>query len=112
MPEQPKLMQVSELQHIFDLSEHTAKEVKGVFRKAKAASVPGPNGISYKVYKNCLGLTRHLLKHIRVICRKGRLADIWNQAEGCYIPVKENFKTLSRFRTKSLLKVEGKILLS
>uniref|UniRef100_A0A8W8L8P9 Reverse transcriptase domain-containing protein n=1 Tax=Magallana gigas TaxID=29159 RepID=A0A8W8L8P9_MAGGI len=112
LPEQPKLMQVCEPEHIFDESELTAKEVRYVIRKARAASAPGPNGIPYQVYKNCPRMTRRLWKHIRVIWRRGRLADSWNQAEGCYIPKEENSKNLSQFRTISLLNVEGKILLS
>lgn len=55
LPEQPKLMQVSEPEHIFDESEPTVKEV---IRKARAASAPGTNFIPYKVYKNCPRLTR------------------------------------------------------
>ena len=51
LPEQPKLIQVCEPEHIFDESEPTAKEVRDVIRKARAASAPGPNGIPYKVYK-------------------------------------------------------------
>lgn len=112
LSEQPKLIQVCEPEHIFDESEPTAKEVRDVIQKARAASAPGPNGIPYKVYKNCPRLTRRLWKHIRVIWRRGRLADSWNQAEGCYIPKEENSKNLSQFRTISLLNVEGKILLS
>nr|XP_034324819.1 uncharacterized protein LOC117689102 [Crassostrea gigas] len=112
LPEQPKLIQVCEPEHIFDESEPTTKKVRDVIRKARAASAPGPNGIPYKVYKNCRRLTRRLWKHIRVIWRRGRLADSWNQAEGCYIPKEENSKNLSQFRTISLLDVEGKILLS
>lgn len=112
MPEQPKLMQVCEPEHIFDESEPTAKEVRDVIRKARAASAPGPNGIPYKVNKNCQRLTRRLWKHIRVIWRRGRLADSWNQAKGCYISKEENSKNLLQFQTISLLNVEGKILLS
>lgn len=45
LPEQPKLMEVNEPEHIFDESEPTAKKGKEVIRKARAASAPGPNGI-------------------------------------------------------------------
>lgn len=37
----------------------------------RATSLPEPNGIPYKVYKNCLRLTQLLWKHLRVVWRKG-----------------------------------------
>lgn len=39
LPEQPKLIQVSEPDHIFDESEPTAKEVKEVIRKSKSSII-------------------------------------------------------------------------
>ena len=73
---------------------------------------PGPNGVPYKVYKTCQRVTRHLWKLIRVIWRRGRLADSWYKAEGCFIPKEENSEVLKQFRTISLLNVEGKICLA
>ncbi|VDI54010.1 Hypothetical predicted protein [Mytilus galloprovincialis] len=80
--------------------------------KRKAASAPGPNGVPYKVYKNCQRITRRLWKLIRVIWRRGRLAESWHKAEGCFIPKEEKSETLKQFRTISLLNVEGKIFLA
>ena len=82
----------------------------GIVKKARAASAPGPNGVPYKVYKNCQRLTRHLWKLIRVIWRRGRLADSWYKAEGCFIPKEENSEGLKQCRT--MLNVEGKICLA
>ena len=39
------------------------QSIKGavdIIKKARAASARGPNGVPYKVYKNCQRLTRHL----------------------------------------------------
>ena len=37
----------------FDDAEPRLQEVKDTIRKTRAGSAPGPNGIPYKVYKNC-----------------------------------------------------------
>ncbi|XP_033755855.1 uncharacterized protein LOC117338607 [Pecten maximus] len=107
-----KLIQPEEPEHLFDDAEPRLREVNNVIRKARASSSPGPNGIPYKVYKNCPRLTMRLWKHLRVVWRRGKLADSWHQAEGCFIPKEENSETLKQFRTISLLNVEGKIFLA
>ena len=107
-----KLIQPDEPEYPFDGAEPKLREVNDVIRKARVGSSPGPNGIPYKVYKNCPRLTKRLWKHLRVIWRIGRLADMWHQAEGCFIPKEENSETLKQFRTISLLNIEGKIFLA
>ena len=107
-----KLIQPDEPKYPFDGAEPKLREVNDVIRKARAGSSPGPNGIPYKVYKNCPRLTKRLWKHLRVIWRRWRLADSWRQAEGCLIPKEENSETLKQFRTISLLNIEGKIFLA
>jgi len=82
------------------------KEVMDIVRKARASSAPGPNGIPYRVYKNCLKLTRRLWKLLRVAWRRGKLAESWQRAEGCFIPKEENAESLGQFRTILLLNVE------
>ncbi|VDI66728.1 Hypothetical predicted protein [Mytilus galloprovincialis] len=49
---------------------------------------------------------------IKVIWRRGRLAESWHKADGCFIPKEEKSETLKQFRTISLLNVEGKIFLA
>lgn len=44
----------------FDDREPRLQEVNDFLRKARGRSAPGPNGISYKVYKNCERLRRRL----------------------------------------------------
>ena len=107
-----KLIEPDEPEYPFDGAEPKLREVTDVIRKARAGSSQGPNGIPYKVYKNCPRLTKRLWKHLRVIWRRGRLADSWHQAEGCFIPKEENSETLKQFRTISLLNIEGKIFLA
>ncbi|XP_052093724.1 uncharacterized protein LOC127729844 [Mytilus californianus] len=103
-PEEPKEQ--------FDESELKFKEVQDVLKKARAASAPGPNGIQYRVYKNCPKLTRRLWKLLRVVWRRRKMIDAWYKAEGCFIPKEENSRTVEQFRTISLLNIEGKIFLA
>ena len=90
----------------------TLKEVKDVIKKARAASAPGSNGITYKVYKNCPRLTVMLWKIIQKVWKRGEIVASWKQAEGCFIPKKDEATTVDQFRTISLLNVEGKICLA
>ncbi|KAL1266763.1 hypothetical protein QQF64_002438 [Cirrhinus molitorella] len=79
---------------------------------ARSRSAPGPSRVPYKVYKRCPVLLRILWKILRVIWRRGAVADQWRQAEGVWIPKEENSTKLEQFRTISLLSVEGKIFFS
>jgi hypothetical protein len=76
-----------------DESEPKLHEGNDIIRKARAAFSPGPNGIQYRVYKNFPSLNKQLWKFLRVVWRRGHLADCWHQAEGCFIP-KEKSETL------------------
>ena len=107
-----KLLDPVEPSEVFDVSAPRLKEVKDTIRKARGGSSPGPNGVCYKVYKNSPRLTQRLWKLMRVAWRRGRLANSWYSAEGCFIPKEEDAKDLNQFRIISLLNVEGKIFLS
>lgn len=96
----------------FDSREPLLKEVQEVVRKARSSSAPGPSGIPYKVYKNCPLLLRQLWKIIRVIWRRGKVAQQWRFAEGVWIPKEKDSKKINQFRIISLLNVEGKIFFS
>lgn len=64
------------------------------------------------MYKRCPGLLGILWQIMRVIWRRGAVADQWRQAEGVWIPKEEKSTKLEQFRTISLLCVEGKIFFS
>ncbi|XP_060603696.1 uncharacterized protein LOC132756599 [Ruditapes philippinarum] len=96
----------------FDSAEPRLQEIRDIVRKARASSAPGPNGVPYKVYKNCPKILLQLWRLMKVIWRKGELCREWLKAEGCFIPKEEEATTLSQFRTISLLNIEGKILLA
>lgn len=97
---------------VFALREPTLSEVQEVVKGARTASAPGPSGVPYTVYKRCPQLLRHLWKILRVIWRRGKVANQWRCAEGVWIPKEEDSKDISQFRTISLLSVEGKIFFS
>ena len=108
----PKLISPEEPEKPMDDSEPRLKEVMDIIKNARAGSAPGPNGIPYKVYKNCPKLTKRLWRLIRVVWRRGALPDCWLVADGCFIPKEEESVKLNQFRTISLLNVEGKICLA
>ena len=93
----------------FDIKEPTMKEVGDVVKKARAKSAPGPNGVTYKVYKKCPKLLQRLHRLIKVVWRKVVVPACWQLAEGCFVPKEEQSSLLGQFRTISLLNVEGKI---
>ena len=77
--------------------------------KERTGSAPGPNCIPYKVYKMCPKLLRRLWNLLKVIWRKGKVPECWQQAEGIFTPKEKGSKHVTDFRTISLLNVEGKM---
>ncbi|XP_067280778.1 uncharacterized protein [Pseudorasbora parva] len=96
----------------FDGKEPSWKEIQEVIKTARASSAPGPSGVPYKVYKNCPKLLHRLWKILKVIWRRGKVAQQWWFSEGVWIPKEEESKTIDQFRNISLLSVEGKIFFS
>ncbi|XP_071138283.1 uncharacterized protein [Mytilus edulis] len=70
-----KLLTPEESKEQFDESDLKFQEVQDVVRKARAGSAPGPNGISYRVYKNCPRLIRRLWKLLKVIWRRRKMTE-------------------------------------
>ncbi len=92
----------------FNTKEPTLK----VARAARTSSAPGPSGVPYTVYKRCPRLRQRLWRIIKVIWRRGKVAQQWRYTEGVWIPKEENSSTIEQFRNISLLSVEGKIFFS
>lgn len=111
MREMEKLIKPPEPSIPFQSDEPSWKEVNDFIRRARGKSAPGPNDITYKVYKCCERLRKRLWKLLRVAWRKNFLADEWLVAEGCFIPKEENSSNIKESRTILLLSVEGKIFL-
>ena len=106
------LLEAKEPEVAFDSSEPRLKEIQAMLKKARSGSAPGPNGITYQVYKKCPRLTRRLWRLLRVVWRKSESVSSWSRAEGCFIPKQKNAEKITEFRTISLLNVEGKIYMA
>lgn len=96
----------------FNTKAPSWRETQSVVKAARNASAPGPNGIPYLVYKRCPQLLHRLWKILRVIWRRGKVAQQWRSAEGVWVPKEERSTSIEQFRTISLLNVEGKIFFS
>ena len=64
------------------------------------------------MYKRCPGVAKLLWNYLRLLWRRNSVSDAWRQAEGIFIPKEEGAKSVDKFRTISLLNVEGKLFFS
>ena len=96
----------------FDDNPPAYKEFAKKLRKARSKSAPGPNGVPYLVYKRCPGVAKLLWSYIRLLWRRNIVSDAWRKAEGVFIPKEEGASSVNKFRTISLLNVEGKLFFS
>ena len=93
----------------YDSSLPTLSEFSQKLRKARNNSAPGPNGVPYLVYKRCPGVAKLLFGYLKGMWRKNTVSRAWRKAEGIFIPKTEGAKDIGKFRTISLLNVEGKL---
>ena len=96
----------------FCLASPSLEEVRGVVRKARNRSAPGPNGVPYLLYKRCPKTLYLLHSLIQRAWSSATVDDEWKKAEGVYIPKEKDSKGLNQFRPISLLNVEGTIFFS
>ena len=96
----------------FCLASPSLEEVRGVVRRARNRSAPGPNGVPYLLYKRCPKTLYLLHSLIQRAWSSATVDDEWKKAEGVYIPKEKDSKGLNQFRPISLLNVEGKIFFS
>lgn len=82
----PGLVQPTEPGVLFDLGPIRATELDNFLKKARAASVPGPNGITYRVYKKCPIIRKWLLGVLKNVWSKGAGVKKWSEADGIFIP--------------------------
>lgn len=88
------------------------KEVHSTVKRARSTSAPGPNGISYKLYKNAPGVLKYLWNLMKVVWGKQIIPKAWQSAGGILIPKEANSSNINQFRQINLLNVEGKIFFS
>ena len=87
----------------------TYSEFAKKLRKARSKSSPGPNGVPYLLYKRCPETARIMWRYLKAIWKSNKISAAWREAEGIFIPKEEGAKTIDKFRTISLLNVEGKL---
>ena len=96
----------------FDDNPPAFKEFATKLRRTRSKSAPGPNGVPYLVYKRCPGVAKLLWNYLRLLWRRNLVSNAWREAEGIFIPKEEGANTVDKFRTISLLNVEGKLFFS
>ena len=96
---------------VLDCSPPRLSEVVGFVKKGRASSSPGPDGVPYKVLKQCPKLTKILWRLLVVLWRNSVVPEEWNKADGVYIPKELKSEGISAFRPISLLNISGKIMM-
>ena len=103
------LIQYEEPEVEFDNKMPSWSEFNKRLRKTRSKSAPGPNGVPYLVYKRCPGVARLLWSYIKGMWKKNLISDSWRKAEGVFIPKEDGATAVEKFRTISLMNVEGKL---
>ena len=85
-----------------------------IFSSCRNASLPGLNGIPYKVYKKCPKITKFLFKNFQTCFKRCEIPIQWRSAQEIYIPKVSSHSEnkLSDFCPIALLNVEGKFFFS
>ncbi|KAG1932793.1 hypothetical protein F2P79_020826 [Pimephales promelas] len=96
----------------FNIMPPKLNKVRQVVKKARSSSAPGPNGVPYKLYKNCPKVLELLWHLMRTAWKKQIIPSEWQRAVAVFIPKETNSKDISQFRNIALLNVEGKIFFS
>ena len=107
--EKEEMWEYAEPDTAFDNKPPTYLEFTKKLRKTRTRSAPGPNGVPYRVYKRCPEVAKLLYQYLRCMWARNAISDTWQEAEGVFIPKVDNASTVQKFRTISLLNVEGKL---
>lgn len=76
---------------------------------ARYASAPGPNGVPYKVFKNCPMVLKLLWRLLRATWKTQSIPSAWCREIATFIPKEKDSQNISQFRGTALLNVEGKL---
>ena len=96
----------------FNIMPPKLSEVRQAVKKARSSSAPGPNGVPYKLYKNCPKVLEMLWYLMRTVWKRQTIPSEWQRAVAVFIPKEENSRDIGQFRNIALLNVEGKIFFS
>ena len=109
IPEDLPLPQYEEPEIEYNNQPPTWGEFNARLRKTRAKSAPGPNGVPYQVYKRCPGVAKLLWQYLRGMWKNNLISEKWRRAEGIFIPKEDGATEVEKYRTISLLNVEGKL---
>ena len=109
IPEDLPLPQYEEPEIEYNNQPPTWGECNARLRKTRAKSAPGPNGVPYQVYKRCPGVAKLLWQYLRGMWKNNLICEKWRRAEGIFIPKEDGATEVEKYRTISLLNVEGKL---
>ena len=109
LPPMDDLWEFTEPEKALKDNPPTFRELTQKLKKTRSKSAPGPNGVPYVVYKRCPKIAEIMFKYLRGLWIKNQISDTWKEAEGVLIPKEEGASDISKFRTISLLNVEGKL---
>ena len=90
----------------------TLREFTEKLKKTRSKSAPGPNGVPYLVYKRCPEIAKIMFNYLRGLWVRNQISEAWKEAEGVLIPKEDGATDIGKFRTISLLNVEGKLFFS
>ena len=90
----------------------TQEEFQAAVRHSRPKSAPGPNGIVYRVYKNCPQVRKVLYQLFCRVWRQQQVPAAWQCAKIALVPKMENSKDVTEFRPIALTNVEGKLFFS
>ena len=90
----------------------TLREFTEKLKKTRSKSAPGPNGVPYMVYKRCPEIAKIMFNYLRGLWVRNQISEAWKEAEGVLIPKEDGATDIGKFRTISLLNVEGKLFFS
>ena len=94
---------------MFNNEPPSFNEFKKRLEKTRTKSAPGPNGVPYLVYKRCPGVARLLWRYLKEMWSRNEISVTWRRADGVFIPKEDGATTVEKYRTISLLNVEGKL---
>lgn len=96
----------------FNIMPLKLSEVRQAVKKARSSSAPGPNGVPYKINRNCPKVLELLYYLMSTLWKKQLIPSEWQRAVAVFILKAANSKEIGQFRNITLLNAEGKTFFS
>lgn len=89
---------ITEPVYQLDYSPPRCSEIEQVVRKTRAASVPGPNGVLYRLLLYACNVLRFLWKQIKLAWKNQTILTAWQRAGRVIIPKEKDALKIDEFR--------------